>query len=651
MVVITPYMRRTSGAVENSSMMGGKLIIPRHFPCCALFVFSIGLAGSAWGQTFSNVVVFGDSLSDSGNIGRLLNLPRGSSFTTNPDPVVAEVIAQAFDATLVNSLAGGSNYAWGGACMNPDTPCGAAEVPTVTEQIDQYLSARPDSLAEPDALYSVWGGANDIGDSLTHFLTTNPPMAQRLTSQAVLAAATVNVEQLRRLQDAGARHILAFNTLDSSSSPFAAGLPEAVRVTLSGLAGAYNDAFEAGMRAREDGIIPINVYRLAGEVFETPRVYGFTDVTGTACGEPDAPSPVSVLCGPAGSDYTVIDKSDAGRNYLFADRSHPSGAAHGLIGSMVVSTLAAPVQVSLAGEGGVEIAGIHRNAVSAERMRDLILGHSAGSWRGYVTGHVGNHGLGALPRLGKARADVQALTLGANHRAGANLLLGAAFSLGRYENDASGTNLDSITLTGSLHGTLLLDNLYLSGALSGGNTTLDIERFISLGAAKRTEHGSTDARQFGAELNVGWIFDKSKGVHHGPFLGLAWLDQRVDDYRESGNLSTSMNFSDFDRDSLSARGGYHVTGTPDSGRARPYLNVAYEREFENDSISVEAGSNTMPGRFILSGFKPAREWASVGLGFTMNLYGTVNAFAGYFGRFGEKSRRDHKLRLGLSAVF
>ena len=632
-------------------MMGRKLIILRHFPCWALFVFNIGLAGSAWGQTFSNIAVFGDSLSDSGNLGRLLNLPMGSSFTTNPDPVAAEVIAQAFDAALVNSLGGGSNYAWGGACMNPDTPCSAAAVPTVTEQVDRYLSSRPDGLADPDALYLVWGGANDIGDSFAHFLTTNPLMAQRLTSQAVLAAAAVNIEQLRRLQDVGARHILAFNIFDISLSPFAAGIPEFARVTLSGLTNAYNDALDAGIRARADGIIPINVYSLAGEVFETPRRYGFTDVTGTACGEADAPSPVSVTCGPAGSDYPVIDKSGDERNYLFADHSHPSGGAHELIGSMVISTLAAPVQVSLAGEGGVETAGIHRNAVSAERMRGLRPGRPARSWRGYVTGHVGNHRLDALPRLGTARADVQVLTLGADHRVGANLLWGAAFSLGHYENDASGTNLDSTTVTGSLHGTLLLDNFYLSGALSGGNTALDIKRFISLGTARRTEHGSTDARQFGAELNVGWIFDRPRGIRHGPFLDLAWLDQRVEGYRENGNLSTSMNFSGFDRDSLSARAGYHVTGIPDSGRARPYLNFAYEREFENDPISVAAGSNTMPGRFILSGFKPAREWASVGLGFTMNLYGTVNVFAGYSGRFGEKSRRDHNLRLGLSAVF
>ena len=96
-----------------------------------------------------------------------------------------------------------------------------------------------------------------------------------------------------------------------------------------------------------------------------------------------------------------------------------------MIANVVTSTLAAPVQVSLAGEGGVEMAGIHRSAVSAERMTDLGLDRSVGSWRAYVTGRIGKYKLDALPRLGETQADVQVFTLGANHRAGTNLWWGA----------------------------------------------------------------------------------------------------------------------------------------------------------------------------------------------------------------------------------
>ena len=488
-----------------------------------------------------------------------------------------------------------------------------------------------------------WGGLNDVADSLVN----DPANAQLHT----LAAAAVNVEQIKRLQEAGARHILVYNLPDIAVTPYAAVFPEPARVALSGLNAAYNERLDAGLRDREAGIIPINVWALTGELLETPETYGFTDVTGTACGEPNASSAVAVTCGPEGSGYPVTDKSDDTRRYLFADRSHPSGATHEIIANVVTSTLAAPVQVSLAGEGGVEIAAIHRSAVSNERMTDFRL--DRGSWRGYVTGRIGTQKLNALPRLGDTRADVQVLTVGVNHRVGSEWWWGAAVSLGRYDNDASGASLDSTGVLGSLHGTWRRGGLYLSGALSVGKTSVDIKRSIALGSAVRAEQGSTDAGQFGTDLEFGWMLGNSQGLRHGPFLGLAWLDQTIDGYRENGNLSTSMNFSDFTRNSLIARGGYFVGGTMawDSLTLRPYAGLAYEREFKDDPVSVTAGSNTMPGRFTLSGFMPPREWASTDFGLAVDVHENASAFAGYSGRFGSESRQDHRLNVGLRIAF
>ena len=174
----------------------------RHVRLFGVLVFIFGFTGNAWGQNFSDVVVFGDSLSDSGNAGSLQPLPPGSSFTTNPDPVWSEIVAETFGASGMNSLVGGPNYAFAGACMNPDTPCDFAQSPTVTEQIAQYF-LKSDGRADPNALYVIWGGVNDVADSLGYSLKndpTNPPMAQRLTPQeATLAAASVNVAQIRRL--------------------------------------------------------------------------------------------------------------------------------------------------------------------------------------------------------------------------------------------------------------------------------------------------------------------------------------------------------------------------------------------------------------------------------------------------------------------
>ena len=613
-----------------------------------VLVFILGFTGNAWAQNFSNVVVFGASLSDTGNIAQHEGLPAGSSFVTNPDPLAAEIIAQTFGASGMNSLAGGPNYAWSGACVRPEGPC-FSEVPTITDQVDQYLSLRPGGEADPDAVHFLWAGLNDINDTL--FLD------QANAESNTLAAATAHAGQIRRLQEAGARYIVVPNLPDLSVIPFAANLPPTLRGALTALSGAYNEVVYMGLRQREDGIIPVNILALTGEILESPQTYGFTNVSGTACPLNANPladrSPVSLVCGPEGSGYPKTYAPGTNRSYLFADDKHPSGAGHAMIARLVTSTLAAPVQVSLAGEGGVEMAGIHRSAVSAERMADLGLDRSVGSWRAYVTGRIGKHKLDALPRLGETQANVQVLTLGANHRAGSNLWWGAALSFGRYNNDASGASLDSTAVIGSVHGTWRRGGLYVSGALSAGSTSVDVKRSITLGPAVRAEQGSTSAGQFGAELDAGWILGPADGLQHGPFFGLAWLNQTVDGYRESGNLSTSMNFSGFDRDSLIARAGYRVTRTLVLDRVglRPYANVAVAKEFKDDPISVTAGSNTMPGRFTLSGFTPPRHWASTDLGLVVSLYEKVSVFAGYSGRLGSESREDHRLNLGLRMTF
>ena len=101
----------------------------RHIRILWVLVAVVAYASGARAQEYSSVVVFGDSLSDSGNVAQVSGLPIGSSFTTNPDPVWAEIVARNFRSPGLNSLAGGSNYAFGGGgaqlCGSDSTPSGS----------------------------------------------------------------------------------------------------------------------------------------------------------------------------------------------------------------------------------------------------------------------------------------------------------------------------------------------------------------------------------------------------------------------------------------------------------------------------------------------------------------------------------------------
>ena len=309
----------------------------RNFRVLCVLVAVVGYAAGVRAQEYSSFVVFGDSLSDSGNIAHALGLPTGSSFTTNPDPVWARIVAHTFRSPGLHSLSGGSNHAFGGACVNPDSPC-TVPVPGIGQQIDQYLSSRPSGAADPDALYAVWGGANDVLAVAEAAASTSPGVRAVNPRAATLAAARAYTDHIRRLQEAGARHVVVFNLVDAGETPFArrAGDPR-IPAALTALVTLYNEELDAGFRSLDAGIVPINTFALFGEVLQDPTTYGFTNVHGAAC----SPSERLPVCGPSGSGSRVTYDPGTNRSHLFADDKHPSGAAHEIVASVVTSTLAA----------------------------------------------------------------------------------------------------------------------------------------------------------------------------------------------------------------------------------------------------------------------------------------------------------------------
>ena len=607
--------------------------MPRFHRLAGAVALALGCAGAAQAQEFSSFVVFGDSLSDSGNIAQAQGLPPGNSFTTNPDPVAAEIIAAAFGLPGNNSLSGGPNFAWGGACVNAAGAC-LNPVPNIPTQVTQYLSLTG-GVADPDALYSIWGGANDIFAALG-----TPATAQAAT----VAAATAYVQQIGRLQAAGANYIVVYNLPDLGTTPQFATNPAAG--TISQITFVYNTALATGLGQLGDGIIPVNTFGLINEIRANPGLYGFTNITGTACAPPS-----SVACGPAGSGLPAGYAPGTNETYLFADGVHPTGAAHRMLANVVLSTLSAPVQVSYAGEGGIQAAEDHSRANYDELMSDFQLNREVGGVRGYATVQYGEQDFDGTSAVMGGSADVMSLTLGANHRASDSAYWGVAVSLGNHDNDVAGANLDSRPVVASIHGALRFGGGgYVNAAIGGGSNSVDIERYIELGPTVRTETGSTNASQWGAELGLGWLFGDAGAIQHGPFVGALWVQQEVDDYSEDSGSATSMNFRGFDRDSLVSRVGYQLMGGTADG-FRPFARVAYNDESENDQVFVNAGSNSMPGRFTIGGVTPSEDWISADLGFNWGFSENTTAFFAYTGRFSDDNQERNSVSLGLRTTF
>jgi phospholipase/lecithinase/hemolysin len=153
--------------------------------------------------SYSNLIVFGDSIVDTGNtqaavllatIGTIDFTPASAGyfegrFTNGLNP--ADVVNQAIKGTnLTGSLFGVDNYSFGGARALTDKD----EIPDITSQFGSYL-VDVGVLADASSLYLINVGGNDIRDILVDMLD---PTA------TILAAATA----IGTLQAAGASEFL-----------------------------------------------------------------------------------------------------------------------------------------------------------------------------------------------------------------------------------------------------------------------------------------------------------------------------------------------------------------------------------------------------------------------------------------------------------
>lgn len=616
--------------------------MPRISHLAGAVVLALGCAATAQAQTFSGVVSFGDSLSDAGNIAAVSGLPAGNSFTTNPDPVFAQIVASYFGFNQTNSLAGGSNFAWGGACIQAAGPCVNPNPPTrIPNQIGAYLAATG-GRADSNALYTLWGGANDINAALGGGVWTT--QAQIQAGSQIVGTAVVG--QATRLQAAGANYIVVFNLPDLGRTPALATNPTgASAATLAVLT--YNAALDAGLGTLNDGIIPINTFGLVNEVLANPGAFGFTNVTGTACTPAN-----SVACGPAGSGMPATYAPGTNQTWFFADGIHPTGAAHALLAEVVLSTVAAPQQMAMLAETPILVYDAHASAVRRELLAARSGERADGTMSSFANLNYADQSFEAGANNPALDSKLGTLSVGVDYRIDSTWTLGVAASFASQNADHSRGGFDAREALFSAFGTFNFGGGgYLQAILSGGSTTYETERAINMRATTRTEKGDAGGSHSAAELGFGWLFGTS--LQHGPFVSATWQSVDVDDFHENGNTSTGMRFDDFERESQVLQAGYQLFGSIGSGEHQwqPYLRVAYAQEDENDPTRVRGGSNSMNGQFVMPGYAASDNWISADLGLGMQFNAKLQGYIGYRGLFGDDQFDSDSLNLGVRYAF
>src|SRR5688572_27873475 len=239
------------------------------------------LAGAPASAQWSNLFFFGDSLTDAGSY--IPVLPPGTGrFTTNPDPVWAQVLGSRYGFSITPANQGGTDYAQGGARVTllpgvPNAPPTATAVPVAT-QVTQHIGAGVD----PGALYALWGGANDVFFQLG--LAGAGAITSAQAQAAVILAATQYVQQVAALQAAGARNLIVFTLPDIGKTPGGMAGGAAASAQISAITTLYNNTVLAGLNALGGNVLRVDIAALFNELQTNPSAYGFTNTTIPACG-------------------------------------------------------------------------------------------------------------------------------------------------------------------------------------------------------------------------------------------------------------------------------------------------------------------------------------------------------------------------------
>lgn len=279
---------------------------PRKLAVVLIVLFT----GSARAVTFSDMTVFGDSLSDVGNIdSATLGLQPGSGYFDgrfSNGELYVEYLARGLGlAVPTPSTDGGRNYAYGGAWAadQPDVLVDLL-VEDLDEQVPNYLAERTPTA---DELFIVFAGGNDL-------------VADPGNVNAAIASIR---DELDRLADAGARHFFVPNLLPLGMVPRFRGTAgeqprnDAVALFNQELADVLDD-LEADVA--DASIYRLDLAMLFAQVFADPAAFGFTNVTDPAMGQ-------------AGID------ADA---YLFWDDLHPTTAGHALLADLALAAIPEP---------------------------------------------------------------------------------------------------------------------------------------------------------------------------------------------------------------------------------------------------------------------------------------------------------------------
>jgi len=638
-------------------------------------------------QAYSQLYVFGDSLSDTGNIGRW-------TFDSSSHQLYDEILAKNIGTTLTPSSQGGLNYAEGGGVAVP----GLDSEYTTQDQVKSYLNSTG-GKADPDGLYIHWIGGNDLAAAA---LSLNPISAVEIaTNSATQAASQVNdllkagagtvvvptvpnigltpvlmegiiqvglLPVQQQALEAAYQYLNAQNTPDNDARTEAihnalkasttAGLDselvqdllskgliaayDALKSVAGDLTDTYNTTEDIALAKTGGNIARVDINGLFSEVIADPNLYGFANTAGTAC-------PVGTSASECTSNLPGFDSSKA---FLFADHFHPTPQAHALIAEYMQSVINGPLEVTALNQGSLALARNTQGLLDSRYQQLRSQDNDAGTF-GMFGGYAGQSADSKInPSLGEGDLTSNSLNIGMDYQMTDRWMMGLMISGSDDKQDP--TDHYSYRTRGwmatAFSGVKIAENGWINGDVHYGSLNYDdINRSIKLGPTTRTERGDTDGKQIGGRLTAGWDFPVLPVLKTGPVAQYSWDYSSIDGYSEKGNESTSMRFGDQTSHSQIGALGWRLNA--ELGIVNPYAQVTYDRQFSDNTYTATGAIKSTRTHFSRTTGEQDKDWVDMTAGLNVQLTHSLSAFAAVSQTTGLDSGEQTSYNAGISARF
>ncbi len=574
----------------------------------ALSLAAVSVAGAASAQSYSRLVVFGDSLSDNGN----LYLATGGSTPASPPygagrfsngPVFTERLG--FNAAnFMGPVTGSINYAFGGARTDSQAqPLG------MRLQLAQYQQ-RGGTFGAND-LVSVLGGANNIFQGLPAAgASTNPTGA--ITPVALSAAADINFI-VNGIAQAGAGTVLVTNLPKLSITPQFRGTPAAPLADFA--VTTFNGALLTGLNATAaarpgTNIILMDLFKVGDVIAGNPSAFGVSNVTQ-----------------PCFNGVTVCSNPDS---YFYFDGVHPTAKGHEVIARLSNDYL-------YYGDLGSQTAVLGE---TAWRHREDALDGSTAALSGRKAWERGTSiSVGALAdktetdargAIGKATSDGYGVRI-ALESGTETLRFGLSGSYRNADVDAGALRADIDSFGLDVYGGWRSGDVFVNAAAGVAQDDFnDINRLTSL--APIVHSGSTRGVSTGARLQGGMWFDMG-GFALSPRAAVAWINTDVDGFSEQG---PAAQYAYADRSVQATTAEIALRAEGGTERVRFYAEGGYRDSLSDDSDAVRTGILGNPAKVLARDVDlPFGGQVLAAAGIEGTIIERLKVSIGYKGRFGD----------------